>query len=97
MVHYVVVGGGVAGVCTAEELCRLCPADCISLVSADRVLKVRSSWQSVGLVLWILLAWCPQLSAAGWVATPSATLTGLPASTRWGAGRQHRGPHHPHP
>ena len=37
----VVVGGGVAGVCCAEELCRLCPQDSVVLVSADRVLKVR--------------------------------------------------------
>ena len=30
-----------AGVCCAEELCRLCPQDSVVLVSADRVLKVR--------------------------------------------------------
>jgi glycine/D-amino acid oxidase-like deaminating enzyme len=39
--RHVVVGGGVAGVCCAEELSRLCPRDSIVLVSADRVLKVR--------------------------------------------------------
>lgn len=38
--RYVVVGGGVAGVCCAEELCRLCPEASVTLVSADRVLKV---------------------------------------------------------
>lgn len=37
----VVVGGGVAGVCCAEELCRLRPGDEVALVSADRVLKAR--------------------------------------------------------
>ncbi|KAL4421166.1 hypothetical protein ABPG77_003349 [Micractinium sp. CCAP 211/92] len=37
--RHVVVGGGVAGVCCAEELCRLCPQDSVALVSADRVLK----------------------------------------------------------
>jgi len=39
--RYVVVGGGVAGVCCAEELCRLCPQDSVALVSAGTVLKVR--------------------------------------------------------
>lgn len=38
--RHVIVGGGVAGVCCAEELCRLCPEDQVTLVSADRVLKV---------------------------------------------------------
>jgi NADPH-dependent 2,4-dienoyl-CoA reductase/sulfur reductase-like enzyme len=37
--RFVVVGGGVSGVCCAEELCRLCPDASITLVSADRVLK----------------------------------------------------------
>ena len=37
---YAIVGGGVAGVCCAEELCRLCPDDQIILISADRTLKV---------------------------------------------------------
>lgn len=40
MVRYVVVGGGVAGVCCAEELCQLCSEDSVTLVSLDRVLKV---------------------------------------------------------
>lgn len=40
--RFVVVGGGVAGVCCAEELCRLCPDAAVTLVSADRVLKARS-------------------------------------------------------
>ena len=38
---YVVVGGGIAGVCCAEELCRLAPDDQITLLSSDTVLKVR--------------------------------------------------------
>lgn len=37
--RYVVVGGGVAGVCCVEELCRLCPDDSVVLVSAAKVLK----------------------------------------------------------
>ena len=37
--RFVVVGGGVAGVCCAEELCRLRPQDEVTLVSASRVLK----------------------------------------------------------
>lgn len=37
---YLIVGGGVAGACCAEELCRLCPDDQIILISADRTLKV---------------------------------------------------------
>lgn len=40
MVRYVVVGGGVAGVCCIEELCRLCPHDTVTLVSPDKTLKV---------------------------------------------------------
>lgn len=38
---YVVIGGGIAGVCCAEELCRLAPDDQITLLSSDTVLKVR--------------------------------------------------------
>lgn len=37
--RFVVVGGGVAGVCCAEELCRVRPQDSVTLVAADRVLK----------------------------------------------------------
>lgn len=37
--RYVVVGGGVAGVCCAEELCRTCPDASVSLLSASRMLK----------------------------------------------------------
>ncbi|KFM26780.1 Pyridine nucleotide-disulfide oxidoreductase domain-containing protein 1 [Auxenochlorella protothecoides] len=36
---YLVLGGGVAGVCCAEELCRLCPTDEVTIVSAYRTLK----------------------------------------------------------
>ena len=38
----VVVGGGIAGVCCAEELCRLRPEFDVSLVSEDRTLKVHT-------------------------------------------------------
>lgn len=38
---YVVIGGGIAGVCCAEELCRLAPDDQITLLSSDTVLKVQ--------------------------------------------------------
>ena len=43
---YVVVGGGIAGVCCAEELCRLAPDDQITLLSSDTVLKVRELLQA---------------------------------------------------
>ncbi|CAD7696939.1 unnamed protein product [Ostreobium quekettii] len=35
----VVLGGGIAGVCCAEELCRLLPDDDVTIVSASAVLK----------------------------------------------------------
>lgn len=38
--RYVVLGGGIAGVCCAEEICKLCPKDGIVLVSSDNTLKV---------------------------------------------------------
>ena len=38
--RHVVIGGGVAGVSCAEELCRLVPQDTVTLVAADKVLKV---------------------------------------------------------
>ena len=38
--RYVVLGGGIAGVCCAEELCKLCPEDNIVLLSNDKTLKV---------------------------------------------------------
>ncbi|KDD73665.1 hypothetical protein H632_c1951p1 [Helicosporidium sp. ATCC 50920] len=37
--RFVVVGGGVAGVCCAQELGGICPADSIHIVSADKSLK----------------------------------------------------------
>ena len=40
--RYLVLGGGIAGVCCAEELCKLCPHDEIELVSSDKTLKVIS-------------------------------------------------------
>ncbi len=36
----VVVGGGIAGVCCAEELCKLCADDPVLLVSASSTIKV---------------------------------------------------------
>ena len=45
--RFVVVGGGVAGVCCAEELCRLRPQDEVTLVSASRVLKAsQGGWET---------------------------------------------------
>jgi hypothetical protein len=40
MVRHVVIGGGIAGVCCVEELCRLRPADAVTLISSSTVLKV---------------------------------------------------------
>ena len=41
---YLVIGGGIAGVCCTEELCRLSKAsDSITLITAGSVLKVRAS------------------------------------------------------
>ena len=41
--RYVVIGGGIAGVCCTEELCRLSkPSDRVTLIAAGRVLKVGS-------------------------------------------------------
>ncbi|KAF8067218.1 PYROXD1 [Scenedesmus sp. PABB004] len=37
--RHVVIGGGIAGVVAAEELCRLRPGDAVALVSASTVLK----------------------------------------------------------
>eukprot|EP00959_Pyramimonas_sp_CCMP1952_P117188 2449489-Pyramimonas_sp.AAC.2 len=37
--QYIIVGGGVAGVCCVEELCRLCPNDHITLVTATDYIK----------------------------------------------------------
>lgn len=51
----VVVGGGVAGVCCAEELCRLLPHEEVVLVAADRVLKVLKLWRFAVVVLLPLL------------------------------------------
>jgi hypothetical protein len=42
MMH-VVIGGGIAGVCCVEELCRLRPDDSVTLISSSTVLKVCSS------------------------------------------------------
>lgn len=42
--RYLVLGGGVAGVCCVEELCKLCPQDSVSLVSNGNALKVITAW-----------------------------------------------------
>ena len=48
--RYLVIGGGIAGVCCTEELCRLCEkSDSIVLVTTGSVLKV-----SPGSVGWLL-------------------------------------------
>lgn len=43
LMRHVVIGGGIAGVCCVEELCRLRPNDSITLVSSSTVLKVSQS------------------------------------------------------
>ena len=73
---FVIIGGGVAGVCCAEELCRLCPADEVVLVSADRTLK--ASWlhgdagmrfgycmHAMFVTLVVNMLWCAPLSWQG--------------------------------
>lgn len=40
MVRYVVLGGGVAGFCCIEELCRRRPEDSVTLISPSKTLKV---------------------------------------------------------
>jgi hypothetical protein len=53
MVRHVVLGGGVAGVCCVEELCRLCPNDTVTLVSVSSTLKVRCAQPaSVAIPAW---------------------------------------------
>ncbi|WIA12757.1 hypothetical protein OEZ85_006392 [Tetradesmus obliquus] len=37
--RHVVIGGGIAGVCCVEELCRLAPSDDVVLISSSAVLK----------------------------------------------------------
>eukprot|EP00775_Hariotina_reticulata_P012611 gene12611-12741_t len=37
--RHVVIGGGIAGVCCVEELCRLRPDDHVTLISSSSVLK----------------------------------------------------------
>jgi hypothetical protein len=41
--RHVIIGGGIAGVCCVEELCRIAPEDTVVLISASTVLKVRSA------------------------------------------------------
>ena len=38
--RYLVLGGGIAGVCCVEELCKLCPQDSVDLLSTGNALKV---------------------------------------------------------
>ena len=42
--RHVVIGGGIAGVCCAEELASVAPHDEVVLVSASAVLKVSATW-----------------------------------------------------
>ena len=46
--RYVVMGGGVAGVCCAEELCKLCHDDEVVLVSSYKTLKVNGMICALG-------------------------------------------------
>lgn len=48
---FVVIGGGIAGVCCAEELCQLCPEDMVTLITASDVVKAVSNWKQVGKVM----------------------------------------------
>lgn len=41
--RHVIVGGGIAGVCCVDELCRLRPDDEVVLVSASTLLKARAA------------------------------------------------------
>jgi NADPH-dependent 2,4-dienoyl-CoA reductase/sulfur reductase-like enzyme len=41
--RHVIIGGGIAGVCCVEELCRLAPSDEVVLISSSTVLKVRKA------------------------------------------------------
>lgn len=42
--RYLVLGGGIAGVCCVEELCKLCLQDSVTLVSSGTALKVITAW-----------------------------------------------------
>lgn len=83
---YVVVGGGVAGVCCAEELCRLCPNDSVTLVSADTVLKV-------GAFLHILLPH-RHIPAFFFFSIPLSRITPLTSFPLFSTGCQHCSTHH---
>ena len=48
---FVVIGGGIAGVCCAEELCQLCPEDMVTLITASDVVKAVTNWKQVGKVM----------------------------------------------
>ena len=78
MQRFVVVGGGVAGVCCAEELCRTCPDVSITLVSASKVLKASVGGRAPP----------PQLGSDGHVLFFNGC---MPPSD---AGHPHRGTHH---
>ena len=53
--RYVVLGGGIAGVCCAEELCKLCHNDEVVLVSSYKTLKVSGEALSALGCYWLLL------------------------------------------
>jgi NADPH-dependent 2,4-dienoyl-CoA reductase/sulfur reductase-like enzyme len=56
--RYVIIGGGIAGVCCVEELCRLRPADTVTLISSSTVLKVRGVvCVRVLLLLMMMMSW----------------------------------------
>lgn len=42
VMRHVVIGGGIAGVCCVEELCRLQPSHEVTLISSSTILKVRA-------------------------------------------------------
>ena len=54
--RYVVLGGGIAGVCCAEELCKLCHNDEVVLVSSYKTLKVYGEAMSALGRYWLLPA-----------------------------------------
>ena len=48
---FVVIGGGIAGICCAEELCRLRPLDKVTLITASDVVKAVANWKQMGKVM----------------------------------------------
>ena len=49
---YLVIGGGIAGVCCAEELCRLVEEeDEVTLITSSDVVKAVTNWKQIGKVM----------------------------------------------